>query len=62
MKVPITVRIDPDLLDAVRDRAVKENRNLTNFIETALRDRIGASIEVAPHYRRKTVAGLTEGR
>jgi hypothetical protein len=62
MKIPITVRIDPDLLHAVRDCAVKENRNLTNFIETALRDRIGTNIELAPHTRPRTVAGSTKGR
>jgi len=62
MKIPITVRIDPDLLEAVRDCAVQENRNLTNFIETALRDRIGANIALAPHTRPNMMAGSTKGR
>jgi hypothetical protein len=37
-KKPITVRLNSDLLDEVRESAARENRSLTNFIETALRD------------------------
>lgn len=43
MKTPITVRIEADLLEAVRVHARQENRTLTNFIETVLRTKIGAS-------------------
>lgn len=42
MKTAITVRLDPGLLAAVRAGAVRENRSLTNFIETALLSRVGA--------------------
>jgi hypothetical protein len=41
MKTPITVRVDPVLLAATRRRARQENRTLTNFIETVLKDRLG---------------------
>ncbi|MCJ2033379.1 YlcI/YnfO family protein [Methylobacterium sp. J-068] len=40
MKKPLALRIEPDLLDAARECARRDNRSLTNFIETALRDRI----------------------
>ena len=43
MKTPITVRIEADLLEAVRDRARQENRTLTNFIETVLRKKVDRS-------------------
>jgi hypothetical protein len=43
MKQAITVRIDPELLAAARARAKIENRTLTNFLETALKERIEAS-------------------
>ena len=36
-KTPITVRVDPELLAQVRLIAERDNRSLTNFIETALR-------------------------
>ena len=39
-KTPVTVRLNPDLLAEVRQSAAKDNRSLTNFIETALRERI----------------------
>ena len=41
-KRPITIRVDPTLLAAVRHRAREENRTLTNFIETILRQRVAA--------------------
>jgi hypothetical protein len=41
LKTPITVRVDETLLEAVRKCAEQENRSLTNYIETALKDRIG---------------------
>jgi|EndMetStandDraft_7_1072992.scaffolds.fasta_scaffold769151_2 hypothetical protein len=40
MKTAITVRLDPDLLEAVRMGAERENRTLTNFVATALRERL----------------------
>jgi hypothetical protein len=39
-KTPVTVRLNPDLLADVRQSAARDNRSLTNFIETALRERI----------------------
>jgi hypothetical protein len=39
MKQPITIRLDPDLLAAARLKAKEENRTLTNFLETALKQR-----------------------
>lgn len=41
MKQPIALRIEVDLLEAVRRCAAEENRTLTNFIETVLRSRVG---------------------
>ena len=41
MKKAVTVRVDPDLLDAARACAALEHRTLTNFIEMSLRGRIG---------------------
>ena len=41
-KTPITLRIEPELLAAVRHQASAENRTLTNFIETVLKERLGA--------------------
>lgn len=43
MKQPITIRLDPDLLANARLRAKEENRTLTNFLETALKERFEAS-------------------
>lgn len=40
MKTPITVRIDAELLFEVRRCASMQNRIVTNFIETMLRERI----------------------
>jgi hypothetical protein len=37
LKTPITVRIDPLLLEQVRLNAERDNRSVTNYIETALR-------------------------
>jgi hypothetical protein len=42
LKTPVTVRLCPDLLAEVRQSAARDNRSLTNFIETALRERINA--------------------
>jgi hypothetical protein len=43
LKTPVTVRLNPDLLAEVRQSAARDNRSLTNFIETALRERINDS-------------------
>jgi hypothetical protein len=40
MKTPITVRIEAELLAEARQCAQAENRTLTNFIETVLRQRV----------------------
>lgn len=45
LKKPVTVRLNPDLLAEVRQSAARDNRSLTNYIETALRERING----APH-------------
>jgi len=34
LKKPVTVRLNPDLLAEVRQLAARDNRSLTNFIET----------------------------
>ena len=44
-KVPITIRMDASLLAAVRARADRENRTMTNYIETVLKRAIGPSNE-----------------
>ncbi|HEY2464124.1 MAG TPA: YlcI/YnfO family protein [Steroidobacteraceae bacterium] len=43
LKTPVTVRLNPDLLAEVRQSAARDNRSLTNFIETALRERINGA-------------------
>lgn len=40
VKKPLAIRIDAELLTATRDCARRDNRTLTNFIETALRRRV----------------------
>lgn len=37
MRKPMTIRIDTDLLKAAKAQARKENRTVTNYIETVLR-------------------------
>ena len=44
LKTPVTVRLNPDLLAEVRQSAARDNRSLTNFIETALRERINGAV------------------
>ncbi|GIK96328.1 MAG: hypothetical protein BroJett029_05370 [Alphaproteobacteria bacterium] len=62
MKKPMTIRIDTDVLEAVKTRAQRENRTVTNYIETVLRHdlRMGAhepALEViAPSDIRDSVA------
>lgn len=48
MRQLLTIRIDPDVLEAARDRAVDENRTLTNYIETVLRLDLGLMVMGAP--------------
>jgi hypothetical protein len=49
LKTPVTVRLNPDLLAEVRQSAARDNRSLTNFIETTLRERInGVSLVQRP--------------
>ena len=48
MKKALTVRVDPDLLDAARACAAREHRTLTNFVEMSLRGRIGEQSSGAP--------------
>ena len=40
MKTSVTLRLDTELLAATRRCAVLENRTLTNFIETLLKQRM----------------------
>lgn len=47
MKKAITVRLDPELLAEVRLIAERENRTVTNFIATALKDRIRVSPQIS---------------
>lgn len=49
MKTPITVRIDADLLSQARRRAREDNRTLTNFIETVLRQTIAERAAPLPN-------------
>ena len=58
MKTPITVRIEADLLEQVRQHARSENRTLTNFIETLLR----RGIEPESMKRSKGASGLKATR
>jgi hypothetical protein len=48
LKTPVTVRLHPDLLAEVRQSAARDNRSLTNFIETALRERINGVSSQSP--------------
>ncbi len=43
MKHPITLRVDSDLLLAAKRCARVENRTLTNFVETVLRQHIATA-------------------
>jgi hypothetical protein len=60
MKQPITIRLDPDLLATARIRAKEENRTLTNFLETALKERFGAAGISRPSSQ--SADGRTSGR
>jgi hypothetical protein len=43
MKQAITIRVEADLLQRAREVAERENRTLTNFIETVLKERLEAT-------------------
>lgn len=40
MKHAVTFRLDPDLLAAARHCATRENRTLTNFVETVIKQHL----------------------
>lgn len=46
MRKPITMRFDPDLLVQAKRQAARENRSLTNFIETIVRQRVTGAFPV----------------
>ena len=54
----ITMRFDPDLLAKARLQAARENRTLTNFIETVVRQRV-ADLGRATCPGNAPVAGLS---
>ena len=37
MRQSVTMRLDPNVLKAARQKAISDNRTLTNYIETLLR-------------------------
>jgi hypothetical protein len=43
IKTAVAVRLNPDLLAEVRQSAERDSRSRTNFIETALRERINGT-------------------
>jgi len=45
MKAPISMRLDPQLLEAAKSAASKEHRSLANLVEVALAERIGYDLE-----------------
>ena len=65
MKQAITVRIDPELLAIARACAKSENRTLTNFLETALKERVGSTdrsgARKRPFQGRKPGRALSKG-
>ena len=46
MRKAVNMRFDPDLLSLARLQAFRENRSLTNFIETAVRQRVADGLPV----------------
>jgi hypothetical protein len=67
MKQAITVRIAPELLAAARECAKAENRTLTNFLETALKERVTAAVSTGNVQQpsaasRKNVKRTTDAR
>ncbi len=43
----MTIRMDPDVLEAAKRRARSENRTLTNYVETVLRRELRLTFEDA---------------
>jgi hypothetical protein len=41
MRRSVTMRLDPEVLDEAKDKAIKDNRTLTNYIETLVRRDLG---------------------
>jgi hypothetical protein len=62
MRKPITMRFDLDLLSQARLQAARENRTLTNFIETVVRQRMAdVSLANDPSGTAATTPSLTPG-
>jgi hypothetical protein len=40
MKTPQTFKLEPDLIQALKALAVKENRSFNNYVETVLLDHV----------------------
>jgi hypothetical protein len=63
MKQAVTFRIDPDLLAAARQCASRENRTLTNFVETVLKQHIvdvgGAPKKFPVSHERKPTSSMS---
>jgi predicted transcriptional regulator len=62
MKQAITIRLDPELLAAARAKAKEENRTLTNFLETALKDRFSSGTSRQSDGIQKSVRKRNPGR
>jgi hypothetical protein len=64
MKRAVTFRLDPDLLMAARNCAKEENRTLTNFIETLLKQRIALTKDrsvISGRQRKKSSSAVSIG-
>ena len=59
MRKPINMRFDPDLLALARIQAARENRSLTNFVETAVRQRVANHRPAAARFDDRTGPPLT---
>jgi hypothetical protein len=65
MKHPIALRVDADLLPAAKRHAQVENRTLTNFVETVLRQHIaktGGGLDQAPGIARSRLTQRINGK
>ena len=67
MRQPVTVRLDPAVLNAARSKAGSDNRTLTNYIETLMRKDLQLEASepvldvIAPDDIRKSVAVPMKG-
>ena len=62
MKRAVTFRLDPDLLTAARNCAKEENRTLTNFIETLLKQHIAKDRSgISGRQRKKSSSAVSIG-